>query len=108
MPITAHTEAARLLPLPDLASLSEHQRRGIICVYDGAALGLNAIDLGARPHNGVTAFPRACILCIPRVTETALADHRAHCEACVEADVPCDTREALKALVRQHRPRRVA
>lgn len=107
MPISTHTEAARLLPL-DIAALSEQQKRGAACVYDGTPLGVNAVNLGARPHNGVTVFPRACVLCIPRVAETTLADHRARCEACVEADVPCDTREQLLALVRQHRPRRVA
>lgn len=99
-------EVVALLPL-DIAALSEQQRRGRVCVYDSAALGVNAVDLGVRSHNGVAVFPRACVLCIPRVAEAALADHRAHCEQCVEGD-PCDTRDQLRTLVRQYRPRRVA
>ncbi|MDX2697124.1 hypothetical protein [Streptomyces ipomoeae] len=107
MPTSTHTEAARLLPL-DVSALSEQQKRGVACVYDRAPLGVNAIDLGQRPHSGVTVFPRACALCIPAVAERVLADHRAHCEQCVEADVPCDTREQLLALIRQYRPRQIA
>lgn len=95
--------ALALLPL-NIAALSEQQRRGAACVYDGTPLGVNAVNLGSRPHNGITVFPRACILCIPRIAEKTLTDHRAHCEECVEIDVPCDTREALHTLARQHRP----
>lgn len=98
--------ALALLPL-DLAALSEQQKRGVICVYDGIALGPNAVDLGPRPHGSITVFPRACILCMPRVAEAELADHRAKCEQCVEDD-PCDTRDQLRALARQYRPRSVA
>lgn len=105
MPISAHIEVARLLPL-DIAALTEQQRRGRACVRDSVALGVNAIDLGVRSHNGVAIFPRACRLCAPAMAEEALAHHRARCEQCVESD-PCDTRDALTAFIHQCRPSRL-
>lgn len=102
MPISTHTEAARLLPL-DVEALSELQKRGRACAYNERhLLGLGAIDLGSRPHGGITVFPRACNHCMPPAAEKALSDHRGMCEQCVDGG-SCDTRKQLDTLVRQYR-----
>lgn len=95
-------DALALLPL-NLAALTELQKRGRACAYNERhLLGVGAIDLGLRPHGGITVFPRACNHCLPRATEAALSDHRGTCEQCVDGG-SCDTRKQLDTLVRQHR-----
>lgn len=92
-------EALALLPL-DLTGLSGPQQQGTICVHDGSALGPDAVDLGRRHNGRRSVFPRACRPCAAILAEAAIADHKAHCEACVEGDIPCEIRAALNVLTR--------
>lgn len=90
-----------LLPL-DPGTLSDQQRRGIVCVYDGIALGADAVDLGQRPHHDITVFPRACPRCVAdQAAETAGA-HAAICESCVDNPMGCNTVRALRRLYLEH------
>lgn len=101
MPGSRRTPTEVLQPFPlDVTGLSEQQRRGTICVYDGTALGSDAVDLGQRPHGQITVFPRACPRCTTTAAKAAIADHKAHCELCVEGDIPCAIRDALNVLTR--------
>jgi hypothetical protein len=93
--------ALTLLPL-DIEGLSEQQRRGIICVYDGIALDTTAVDLGQRPHGQIQVFPRACPRCVAdQAAETAGA-HAAICESCVDTPAGCETVAALRRLHMEH------
>lgn len=93
--------ALTLLPL-DIEGLSEQQRRGVICVYDGIALGPDAVDLGQRPHRGITVFPRACPRCVAHQAVETAGAHAAICEACVDTPVGCETVAALRRLHMEH------
>lgn len=58
------TEAPALRPLPPLDTLTEEQKRGTSCVWDGIPLTpAIAVDLGPRIIDGVRRFPRACHRC---------------------------------------------
>ncbi|MBA2806932.1 hypothetical protein E0500_005605 [Streptomyces sp. KM273126] len=101
---SSSVEALALLPLPDLAQLSEYQISGKICVWDGATLGPDAVDLGQRRINGRTVFPRACRRCMRAHAAGSDAAHRTLCEQCVDdqavgSDTVCDTGRALRRLV---------
>lgn len=101
--------ALAMLPLPDLALLSEPQRRGAVCVWDGATLGPDATDLGQRQaEDGRTVFPRACHTCTRAHIRGTAATHTATCEHCVTAAASfdeattCDTAQTLHHLVRTY------
>ena len=101
-------EALALLPLPDLTRLTEQQRRGTACVWDGVPLPADAVGLGQHTIDGRTAFLRGCRLCVRAYVNGTAAAHRAMCVHCVAvADsrddaTPCETAEALRRLVQEY------
>lgn len=96
-------EDLALLPLPDLSTLSEKQRRGALCVWDSTPLGPDATDLGQRQaDDGRTIFPRSCCPCMRAHVRGSAAAHKAMCEQCVDGHADCETDQALQRLVREH------
>lgn len=99
-------DAFALLPLPE--HLSDAQRDGHVCVYDGDALtAQTAVDLGARTLDGRTAFPRACHTAVNRAALGVLFDHcsgteeREACQECKEREPDmCEIARALNRLIR--------
>lgn len=108
---TAHrppTAVVELLVLPPLAGLSEHQVRGMTCVWDGVALATGtAVDLGAqttsRAGQPLQWFPRACPACITDRGRRALYAHAPFCEQCVDEADKCETGRGLYRLMREAR-----
>lgn len=99
------TAPAPLLPLPGYSTLTEEQRRGATCVWDGTPLTTpTAIDLGEQQAgDGTHWFPRACRPCtLPRAMQ-ALQEHSGMCEPCVDDYTQCPTGVGLVRLVREAR-----
>lgn len=97
-----------LLPLPDLAELSEPQERGKTCLWCGVILSAStAVDLVSRritlADGHITVFPRACRPCVATHAHRTLHDHAPQCEQCVDNAQECDTGRALYRLVRENR-----
>jgi hypothetical protein len=84
-----------------VAAESTTQRCGRSCLWCGVSLPLvAAVDLGQRRvRDGTAWFPRACHSCARVRVNEAITAHRAFCQACIEVDDPCTTREDLQALV---------
>ncbi|MCW7945149.1 hypothetical protein AAW14_24835 [Streptomyces hygroscopicus] len=105
---TAHRPpgaAIDLLVLPDLATLSEEQVRGITCVWDGVALRAGAaVDLGPRTAGRAGAdvqwFPRGCRHCAGQRAYHALFDHASECEHCLKQPTGCAIGDELRRLAR--------
>jgi hypothetical protein len=96
-----------LLPLPDLTRLTEQQRCGTACVWDGVPLPADAIGLGQHTIDGRLAFLRGCRLCVRAHVLGTDAAHRLMCEQCVDDqaaddDAVCETGRALRRLVLEH------
>lgn len=108
---TAHhlsATALDALALPPLAGLSEHQVRGMACVWDGIALTpATAVDLGMHSANRagepVSWYPRACRGCTSRAAYRALLDHTQDCRTCKDSAEGCDQGHALQQLAKQGR-----
>lgn len=99
-------EALALLPLPDLTRLTEQQRCGTACVWDGVPLPADAVGLGQHTIDGRVAFLRGCRLCVRAHVNGTDAAHRLMCEQCVDDQVGdrtvCETGRALRRLVLEH------
>ncbi|MFC5217349.1 hypothetical protein [Streptomyces coerulescens] len=101
-------EGAALLPVPRLSTLTEHQVRGITCVWNSAPLHPhNAIDLGARhtrrAGKPVAWYPRGCRPCVAAAALAQITVHAASCRSCQHETVdPCETAIALNRLFREY------
>ncbi|MGQ5606136.1 hypothetical protein [Streptomyces sp. EKS3.2] len=92
------------LDLPDPATLTEDQRRGIVCVWGSDRLDtVTAVDLGVQDEGSRCWFPRACPRHVADRAHRALFDHAAMCEQCVDAAEHCETSRVLYRLVREGR-----
>ena len=88
-----------LLPLPDPIGLANTQLCGRSCLWCCVTLPADAIDLGERQTpDGTAWFPRSCRTCTRARVNDALRAHKAFCELCIEVDIPCATRDGLRAL----------
>lgn len=100
--------ALGLLPLPDLATLSEPQVRGRACVWCAIILDATAIDLGPRPLKRLDVaaqwFPRSCHPCTVAKTDKALVAHLNLCRPCNMRGGSCAVGDELRAAVK-HGPR---
>lgn len=94
-----------LLPFPDHEQMSQQQRRGTACVWDGITLAPDtAVDLGSRPlrpGGDYTWYPRACRRCVGDHALRALHDHAPYCELCVENAAECEVGRVLVRLIRE-------
>lgn len=102
-------EALGLLTLPDLATLSEQQVRGVACVWDGIALAPEtAVDLGARTAvragRDVSWFPRACKSCVHTAARLEFLTHIPSCEQCADEVSECTQGFGLLRLTKAYRP----
>lgn len=96
-------EAAVLLPLPDLAAMSDPQFRGAACAWCAVILApATAVDLGERRirllDRHLTARPRGCRLCVAEQLPATQQRHVDGCEQCVDAPGVCETARALRHL----------
>lgn len=85
----ARIDAAVLLPVPDLARVSDPQFRGAACVWCGVILApATAVDLGERRirrlDRHATVRPRGCRLCVAEHLPAVQQGHAGTCEACVD------------------------
>jgi succinate dehydrogenase/fumarate reductase-like Fe-S protein len=92
-------------PLPPFNGLSQHQQRGMDCVWCGVTLTAStAIDLGPRPirilDHATRWFPRSCTSHRGDAAYKALLDHCADCSTCPEG---CETGAQLRRAVREVR-----
>lgn len=96
-------EALALLPIP--GRLSEQQREGRVCVYDGDVLTTEtAVDLGTRKDaEGHAIFPRACRTAASHAAAGALFDHTSGPDACPDCQENpiCDLGRALNRIIRR-------
>ncbi|MEU6405890.1 hypothetical protein [Streptomyces sp. NPDC046985] len=101
----AITAALTLLPLPDPATLSDYQRRGITCVWDGIGLSAEeAVDLGPRElPGGGQWFPRGCRSRVGEAAYRLLHEHAPMCEQCVDEPTGCALGRELIRLTREGR-----
>lgn len=106
----ASTSALDLLAIPDIAGLSEHQVRGMACVWDGITLtSATAVDLGvqsaSRAGQPVSWYPRACRGCVALQAHRALLTHATTCRECAREDTApaCELGRGLYRLVRKYR-----
>lgn len=91
-------DALAVLTIPSLDTLTEHQVRGITCVWDAVRLTNGvAVDLGARKAqragSPVSWYPRACRSCTYAAAFTQLTIHvvdRDECKAGSSAEDPGD------------------
>ncbi|NED75291.1 hypothetical protein G3I51_23805 [Streptomyces sp. SID9944] len=102
-PDASRDAALAILPLPSLDGLSEHQVRGVTCVWDGITLSeLVAVDLGPRIGKRAGApfrwFPRGCRRCTGRKAYRALFDHAPDCDECRTTASGCALGRALNRL----------
>ncbi|MFE2046795.1 hypothetical protein ACFXAZ_38950 [Streptomyces sp. NPDC059477] len=106
---TAHDitgEAAEVLALPPLASLTADQARGAVCVWDATEqplTGQAAVDLGERQDDGVHWFPRACPQHTGEQAYRALHDHAPACRPCIRDAGSCPVGIALRRLMKDGR-----
>jgi hypothetical protein len=96
-------EAAALLPLPDMARMSDAQFRGAACAWCAVVLApATAVDLGPRRirllDGHITARPRGCRACVAEHLPAVLENHAGTCEQCVNAPGVCETARALRHL----------
>ncbi|KPI20087.1 hypothetical protein OK074_7636 [Actinobacteria bacterium OK074] len=105
---TADGGALALLPIPPVATLSEQQVCGHVCVWCGAALATGrVVDLGQRQIQRldchITMFPRACRACVRVQAEVAVRGHTDTCEMCVIDDALCEEGTILRELMWEYR-----
>lgn len=96
-------EAATLLPLPDMARMSDPQVRGAACAWCAVILApATAVDLGPRPirllDRHITVRLRGCRVCVAEQLPATQQAHVAGCEQCVDNPAGCDTARALRHL----------
>ena len=96
-------QAALLLPLPDLAAMSDPQFRGAACAWCGVILSpATAVDLGPRPirllDRHVTVRPRGCRTCTAERVPAVQQGHASACEQCADSPGVCETARALRHL----------
>lgn len=96
-------DAAVLLPVPDLAHVSDPQFRGAACVWCAVILApATAVDLGERRirrlDRHATVRPRGCRTCAATRVGTVQRGHADTCEQCVDAPGVCETARALRHL----------
>lgn len=96
-------EAAALLPLPDMARMSDAQVRGAACAWCAVILApATAVDLGPRPirllDRHITVRPRGCRTCVAEHLPATQQAHAAGCEQCADAPGICETARALRHL----------
>ncbi|MEU0018064.1 hypothetical protein ABZ173_10375 [Streptomyces rochei] len=101
------------LALPDPDTLTEDQRRGIVCVWGSDRLDtVTAVDLGVQDDEGARCwFPRACPACTADRAHRALLDHASDCTDCRRVPAPgeptvCEVARVLTRLVRGGRTAR--
>lgn len=106
----ASTSVLDLLTIPGIAGLSEHQVRGMACVWDGISLtSATAVDLGvhsaSRAGEPVSWNPRACRGCVASQAHRALLTHATTCTACAREETAgaCEAGRGLYRLVREYR-----
>lgn len=97
-----HTPGA-LLPLPDMAALSDPQFRGAACAWCAVILSpATAVELGPRRirllDRHITARPRGCRTCVADRVPAVQEGHVGTCEQCVDNPSNCDTNRALRHL----------
>jgi hypothetical protein len=105
-PTSPREAALALLRLPDVNVLTEQQRRGQICVWDGAPLAPeNAVDLGPRTaEDGRRWFPQGCTICVASKAYAALFDHAISClDGCADDPGGCAIGKALIKLEKEGR-----
>ncbi|MFJ8154794.1 hypothetical protein [Streptomyces sp. NPDC094468] len=96
--------ALPLLLLPDVADLTEEQRRGTACVWRGTPLTTEtAIDLGERHDAGVLWFPRSDRRGVHDAAMHTLHLHSQSCEQCADDYRGCETGYGLVRLERRYR-----
>ena len=105
---TSQASVLDLLTIPGIAGLSEHQVRGMACVWDGITLtSATAVDLGvhsaSRAGESVSWYPRGCRSCTSRAAYRALLDHTQDCRTCKDSAEGCDQGHALQQLAKQGR-----
>lgn len=96
-------EAAALLPLPDMARMSDAQVRGAACAWCAVILApATAVDLGPRRirllDRHITVRPRGCRTCVADRMPAVLENHAGMCEQCVDDVAVCETARALRHL----------
>ncbi|GAA3852768.1 hypothetical protein GCM10023084_03730 [Streptomyces lacrimifluminis] len=97
-----HTPGA-LLPLPEMAALSDAQVRGAACAWCAVILApATAVDLGPRRirllDRHITVRPRGCRMCVAERVPAVLENHIGMCEQCVDNPAGCDTARGLRRL----------
>ncbi|MGW2692301.1 hypothetical protein ACWC3Y_10620 [Streptomyces sp. NPDC001296] len=102
---TTPADALSLLRLPNLKALSDQQRRGVTCAWDGITLAPEtAVDLGPRPlpvlDRSVTIFPRGCRGCAGRAAYQALFVHAPDCDHCKAHPAGCPVGDELRRLAK--------
>jgi hypothetical protein len=102
------TSVLELLDIPGIAGLSEHQVRGMACVWDGITLtSATAVDLGthsaSRAGEPISWYPRGCRSCTSRAAYRALLKHAQDCRTCKDSAPGCDQGHALQQLAKQGR-----
>lgn len=102
-PDTAPVEAASLLPLPDMARMSDAQVRGAACAWCAVTLApATAVDLGVRRirllDRHITVRPRGCRMCVADRVPAVLEGHVGMCEQCVDNIAECETGQGLRRL----------
>lgn len=94
---------ALLLPVPDLARVSDAQFRGAACAWCAVTLSpATAVDLGPRRirrlDGHLTIHPRGCRACAAERVPAVQQGHSSMCEQCADAPGICATARALRHL----------
>ncbi|MET9517050.1 hypothetical protein [Streptomyces sp. NPDC002994] len=92
--------------LPRIETLSQHQQRGMDCVWCGITLTpATAVDLGPRPVKRLDYvtewYPRACATHVGQVEYEELLAHCADCPTCLETG--CEDGARLRRAAREAR-----
>jgi len=98
--------ALALLPLPDLDALTEQQRSGHACVWDGIPLlPETAVNLGPQEtEDGRHWFPQGCRRCVGEQAYKELFNHAPHCQHGCQGDpAGCGVGRELTRLAREGR-----